>query len=232
MPSAHKLGDTSGSPTPESYWATRARALTGLLPQSSAWYFDHFVGALTGGAYSSAAVGGNQANLIAAGGVVQLNSTAAANTTGDVSMASALTNFIHMIPGGSTKKFYAGIRLRPSVVDAEAKYGFLSREQTGGTSEVLLGFNGATHASQWSLTCGTGSLVSGVAASTTAFTVVEAWRDGSTTYLAVNEAVVASGANVHPNNIGQIRMISQNGAAGGVRSLRVDWLAIMCEQDA
>lgn len=216
----------------ESYWIERAAQRLSLAPSQAASYFNHFATGRKDWTNSLAGTGANQ-NMNVAGGVIQLTSGATAASTGDLALGDGGTYFPNWFPNGATKKWYLASRLRmTTAIDAAAICGLSSRDWSTGALQLTLGVEGSVSAANWVLKGGVGSLDSGVAVVTNTWAVLEAWRDGATTFMTVDLVTKATGALVHPSVDGGLWLPCRNGATAAARTMQVDWVASLVPEAA
>lgn len=216
----------------DAYYRMRAARLLDAAPSSLAWVFDDLY---KGGAgfYSQSSTGYMQNTPDAKGGgwvAFRTGAVAGQLAAGTVATSSGAAAYLPLFYGSGTgHEWYAGVKLKPTTTAtyaAHSRGGLMSRDYVTGNKQIVLGITGAASTANWSVSFQNEaySLNSGVAMVNGTWVVLESYRKAGTTYLLVNETVVASGtSNLFPGVDGSIWMEMNNPTEGGVQEFVADW---------
>lgn len=167
------------------------------------------------------------------GGVLVLDSSATANSTGVVFPAGATTIDID---NPQTSRWYAYVRAAfGTAVDAQALLQLFIATAAGGNPTMRLGIIGSASTAflAWSVSNNAGSITASgtttVAVDTNTYHDFEIWNDGTTVSFAVDRTVVAT---TPATNLGTspvvLGVLATNGTTAASRTIKIDKRYLCC----
>jgi len=185
----------------EDFWKKTAMVRAGIAADQLSWVYHNFGARLSVSGLLNATFGSGTIGPTIVGGM--RGTTAGVVNSGRVSEFGASTvaglGCAQFIPTSATGKWWIGGRFKiVTAVGANAKLGIGGRSGTtatnaNNTDDIMLGVKGSTSTTNYVLYASAGVAIDSGVAIDTSVHDFQAWRDGATTYVQVDNNAIVSG---------------------------------------